>query len=210
MIVWMQITSGRGPAECGWVAAQLVQCIVRDAEERDIKVRLLEVVPGEASNVIKSAILALVGEDAAGFAKQYEGTIQWIGTSPFRPSHKRKNWFADVSCLVPPASSQWSESEIRFKRMRSSGPGGQHANKTETAIRAVHIPTGLHAVAQEERSQYLNRKLAITRLFERFKEQQEQEHLHSQKKRWNKHNQLERGNPVRVYEGEGFRLKWKE
>jgi peptide chain release factor len=112
-----------------------------------------------------------------------------------------------VNRLVPPPSTQWSEKEIRFEKMRSSGPGGQHANKTETAIRATHLPSGLSAYAQEERSQYLNRKLAISRLLERLEEQQEKEHLQSQQKRWNQHNQLERGNPVRIYVGENFKSK---
>jgi len=207
MITWMQITSGRGPAECCWVVTQLVQCITRDAERNNIKVRLLETVPHEKPNTLRSALLALEGDSVSDFSSQYNGTVQWIGTSLFRPRHKRKNWFVGVSCLVPPASTQWAEKEIRFEKMRSSGPGGQHANKTETAIRATHLPSGLSAYAQEERSQYLNRKLAISRLFERLEEQQEKEHLQSKKKRWNRHNQLERGNPARIYEGENFKLK---
>ncbi len=207
MITWIQITSGRGPTECGWVVAKLVQSIIRDAERKNIKVRLLEAVSHEKPKALKSALLALEGDSASDFSSQYNGTIQWIGTSPFRPRHKRKNWFVGVNRLVPPALTQWSEKEIRFEKMRSSGPGGQHANKTETAIRATHLPSGLSAYAQEERSQYLNRKLAISRLLERMEEQQEKEHLQSQKKRWNQHNQLERGNPVRIYEGKNFKRK---
>ena len=69
-----------------------------------------------------------------------------------------------VSALLPLEVPHWSDNEFKIEKMRASGPGGQHVNKTETAVRITHMPTGITAVAQEERSQHLNRKLAMSRL----------------------------------------------
>lgn len=208
MIWWLQVTSGRGPEECCWVVAQVVQCIEVEAADKNLKTHILEAIPGEKPHTFKSALLALEGEDLAGFVREWVGTVQWIGQSHFRPHHKRKNWFVGVDTLNPPEPHLWSEKEIRFETMRASGPGGQHVNKTETAVRATHLPTGFSATAQEERSQYLNRKLALTRLVELIKQSENKSRLRDQQKRWSQHNALERGNPVRVYKGESFkRLK---
>ncbi len=207
MISWLQITSGRGPEECCWVVARLSECIAREAGKMKIKARRLEAVPGARPGTLKSALFALEGEQIPAFASQFEGTVQWIGKSMFRPGHKRKNWYAGVNVLSPPDVMSWSEKELRIEKMRSSGPGGQHANKTETAIRVTHIPTGVSAFAQEERSQHLNRTLALSRLHESLKQKEREAVMRAQNDRWSRHNRLERGNPVRIYEGKNFQLK---
>lgn len=209
MICWLQVTSGRGPEECCWVVTRLTECIIHEAEKRNLKARILEMIPGPKPHTHKSALLALEGEALSEFLREWRGTVQWIGRSRFRPHHKRKNWFVGVDILNPPKPGLWSEADIRIETMRASGPGGQHVNKTETAIRATHLPTGLSAVAQEERSQRLNRKLALTRLAELIALEKARVKLRNQQKRWSQHNRLERGNPVRVYEGEDFILKMK-
>ncbi len=207
MIRWLQVTSGRGPAECCWVVTRVVRAVLEEAESQHLNARTIEAIPGEKPNTHKSALLALEGEKGADFIRQWRGTIQWIGRSPFRPHHKRKNWFVGVDSLNPPEPHLWSETDIRVETMRSSGPGGQHLNKTESGVRVTHLPTGFSATAQEERSQHLNRKLALARLAERFRQEEDRSKLMKQHERWSQHNRLERGNPVRVYEGEAFKLK---
>ncbi len=207
MISWLQITSGRGPDECCRVVARLAETISGDARKRGIIIRTLEAVPGNKPDTLKSILFALEGKNAYSFARQFEGTVQWIGKSMFRPRHKRRNWFVGVNILSPPDIMQWSENEFRTEKMRSSGPGGQHANKTETAVRITHVPTGLSAVAQEERSQHLNRKLAMSRVSQLLKTKEKDRANKARDDRWDRHNKLERGNPVRVYEGNNFRLK---
>lgn len=207
LICWLQITSGRGPDECCWVAARVVEAMVKDAAANGYTMTILEAIPGSKPDLFKSALLSLEGPDLAVFLAQWEGTVQWIGKSHFRPAHKRKNWFIGVASYKSPEEIDYNSSEFRFESMRSSGPGGQHTNKTESAVRVTHVPTGINAVAQEERSQHMNRKLALSRLHEKLDRQRQNAELQLQQERWDDHNSLERGNPVRVYEGSSFKLK---
>ncbi|MEZ4526238.1 MAG: peptide chain release factor H [Desulfobacterales bacterium] len=207
MRAWLQITSGRGPEECCLAVAHVLRRLAEEAEKKGIRICVLEQIPSEKPGCLRSALLAAEGENLSDFFQQWEGTVQWIAKSRFRPHHQRKNWFVGVKSLSPPEDVKWSEKEIRTERMRASGPGGQHVNKTETAVRVTHIPTGLSAFAQEERSQHLNRKLALSRLAELLENEAEKAKHRHERKRWNQHNRLERGNPVRVYEGGDFRLR---
>lgn len=207
MIQWLQITSGRGPEECCWVVAQLLRRTLDEAAESGLKTHLLEAVPGDRAGTLRSALIAVDGNGASDFASEREGAVQWIGTSLFRPHHKRRNWYAGVESIACPDHPAWSERDIKIETMRSSGQGGQHVNKTESAVRATHLPTRLSAVAREERSQMLNRRLALARLARMLEEESERAADQAQKERWGVHNSLERGNPVRIYEGADFRLK---
>ena len=207
MISWLQITSGRGPDECCWVVARVVEAITKDASANGYASNVLEVVSGSKPDLFKSALLSIEGEDLTDFLSQWEGTIQWIGKSQFCPKHKRKNWFVGVASYQAPEEVDYNSSEFRFESMRSSGPGGQHTNKTESAVRVTHVPTGINAIAQEERSQHMNRKLALSRLYEKLQQQKDDTERQLQQERWDEHNSLERGNPVRVYEGGKFKLK---
>ncbi|QTA85794.1 peptide chain release factor H [Desulfonema magnum] len=208
MICWLQITSGRGPEECCRVVAQVAEKIVSEAKQRAYKPHILETIPGIRQHTLRSALIAIEGEnEITKFISEWEGTIQWIGRSVFRPKHKRKNWFVGVTSLQPTEDALFHKKDFKIERMRASGPGGQHVNKTETAVRVTHIQTGISAVAQEERSQHFNRKLALTRVCRRLEQEVEVTALKTQQERWQCHNSLERGNPVRVYEGRNFKLK---
>jgi peptide chain release factor len=186
---------------------KLSRHIIEEAKSKGINTRIIDMVPGIKTKTFKSVLIAIESEDSSTFIKSFEGTIQWIGKSMFRPNHKRKNWFVGVSAFVPPETPHWLENEFEIKTMRASGPGGQHVNKTETAVRITHLPTGIQAIAQEERSQHLNRKLAMSRLHRLLLKKEYEIISESQSNRWNHHNRLERGNPVRVFEGHKFRLK---
>ena len=207
MNCWLQVTSGRGPDECCWVAARVVEEIVKDASAKGLTAKVLEAVSGSRLDLFQSALISIEGKNLQDFILQWQGTIQWIGRSSFRPHHKRKNWFVGVNSYQALEETHYNSSEFKFESMRSSGPGGQHVNKTESAVRVTHVPSGISVVAREERSQHLNRKLALSRLCEKLQQQKTDAASKLQQERWDSHNELERGNPVRVYEGSSFKLK---
>ncbi len=203
----MQITSGRGPAECCMVVYNILDIVEKEAESYKIDVTRVALIEGANKKTLKSALLLLNGDKLDSFRKRWEGPVKWIGESIFRPKHRRKNWFIGISFVVPDEEFNWSEKEFRFDTMRSSGPGGQHANKTSSCVRVVHIPSGIMAVATEERSQHLNKKLAKARIACLLKEKNDKSKERSEKDRWDNHNILERGNPVRVFKGLNFKEK---
>lgn len=209
MICWVQITAGRGPEECCWVVSRLTRYFIDDAGRHGFEAKVLDVVPGSGSNTIHSALIAVEGPDGVTeYVKSWQGTVQWIGQSMFRPRHKRKNWFVSVRVLDKSKKcEELDEGNIRIERMRSSGPGGQHVNKTETAVRVTHVPTGLSTISREERSQHLNKVLAIARLQELLSQKIQEEEMIFQKERWRRHNEVERGNATRVFTGRNFKLK---
>lgn len=198
--IFLQITSGRGPVECARVVALVLEMILKEAREGGLLAEVLDREPGpqEFGGTLFSASLKLEGEAAGNFASQWIGTVQWIGKSPYRKMHKRKNWFIGVQQIHIPDEVLMDAGNIRYETLRASGPGGQHVNKTESAVRAIHIPSGLSAMASDERSQAQNKKLAKERLFLKIAEWKNEENRRIIRENWDQHNSLERGNPVKV------------
>jgi peptide chain release factor len=195
----MQITSGKGPAECERVVAQLLRKIRKAAEREQLSVKIIELVPGKPDDTLLSALIRIRGEGVASFCKTWEGTVQWIAQSPFRKNHKRKNWFAGITVHDVSAFPEWNEKEVAYQTMRASGPGGQHVNKTESAVRATHVPTGISVTASEERSQMMNKKAATERLKNKLISRHVEESNKQAKSQWMEHHSLERGNAERVF-----------
>ena len=103
---------------------------------------------------------------------------------------------------MPPTDARFDPQDVRFETMRASGPGGQHVNRTESAVRVTHVPTGLQAGASEERSQHRNKRLAPARVSRRLEDLNDQRRSEAERSRWRAHQALERGNPVRVFREE--------
>jgi peptide chain release factor len=200
----MHLSSGQGPEECRWVIGQLARVFFKEAATAGLGAELLEPAAGRPA----SLLLRFTGEGAGQFARQREGTILWVGASPFRPNHKRRSWFVGAA-LVPPIDeiAEFRPEDIIYQAMRASGPGGQHVNKTDSAVRATHRPTGLITTAQDQRSQHANRKLARIKLALMLIERRDDEARNARKEEWGRNRQLERGNPVKTYLGLGFQLK---
>lgn len=202
--VILHVTAGKGPQECRWVVAGLARAFAREAKAVGLECEVLD----GAEERPASILLRLAGEAASAFAAKRIGTNQWIGNSPFRPTHKRRNWFVGVSLAPKPDEMiDLREEDIDYQAMRASGPGGQHVNKTDSAVRATHRPTGLVATAQEQRSQHANRKLARLKLAIMLEEWHGQAQDDARRSQWQVHQELERGNAVRIYAGERFQLR---
>ena len=190
----MQISSGQGPAECGLAVGLFYRQLQK--EGRDI--RLIQSVRAKGGKGY-SSILFETEEDM----RELEGSVLWICRSPFRPKHRRKNWFIDVSVLEQLPDTQ-GDMKLRFETFRSKGKGGQHVNKVETGVRVIHVPTGISVVSTEARSQHMNKKLAMNRLCDILADMELENRQREKELAWLEHTRLERGNPVRIYEGMQF------
>lgn len=207
----IQLSSGQGPAECELAVKKLYDSLKR--EFPDIKM----ISSHEAKRTEGcTSILFQTEQDLSGL----EGSIQWICRSPYRPNHKRKNWFVDVSVIseaenirkvtsMPCCGEKevYKENEIRFERFYCGGKGGQNVNKVETGVRLIHIPTGITVTSTSERSQYANKKDALSKLNVILGQMELEEKKKQTNSAWQEHTKIVRGNPVRVYEGVDFKRK---
>lgn len=181
----VQISSGQGPAECELAVAMLYEELRREAGD----VRLIGCTPGKKPGCMSSVVFETDRD-----LRELEGSVQWICKSPYRPGHRRKNWYVDVSILdqVPRISE---ERMVRFETFRSGGKGGQHVNKVETGVRAIHIPTGTAVVSTQARSQHMNKQIAMDRLCSILAEMNAINQQKEKSLAWMEHARLERGIP---------------
>ncbi|MDH1007776.1 peptide chain release factor H [Pseudomonas nicosulfuronedens] len=201
-MILLQLTAAQGPDECALAVAKALQRLLREAEASGVEARTIEEEAGPRRGTLLSVLLALDGDSAATLAEEWSGTLQWVCASPYRPNHGRKNWyFGGARFNAPPASL---EGEVRFETLRSSGPGGQHVNTTDSAVRATHVASGLSVKVQSERSQHANKRLALLLIARKLEERAEQASSELRAERRLVHHHLQRGNPRRVFRGERF------
>ncbi len=218
-MIWLQISANTGPQECCLAVLKALGQLQKEAREAKVEVALLEQVDGPVGGTLRSVLLGLsdlaadavvagggtepATSAAAQLAARWCGSLLWICESPYRPGHKRKNWFLGGAIFSPAASLP--ESEIRFEATRASGPGGQHVNKTDSAVRATHIASGLSVKVQSERSQHANKKLAAALLASKLAAIEQALAGQNKAERRMQHHQTERGNAVRVFVGREFK-----
>ena len=200
---YIQITSGRGPVECCRVVVLVMNKIIEQAKSLGYEVEVVEHEDGPNDGCMFSATLAIESEHAISLKDEWEGSVLWVAQkNPFRPWHRRKNWFVGVYFFKPLQTGTISERDITYETLRSSGPGGQNVNKVESAVRAIHVPTGITVLASDERLQIQNKRLARERLLMKLSAIDEDRRLHHNHEVWMNHNSLERGNPVQKFRGD--------
>lgn len=202
-MVLLQLSAGQGPAECCRAVAGILGRLLESAAAGGIRASVLETEAGPGANTWHSVLVSLEGPAAAAFAQAWAGSAQWICASPYQPGHARKNWFIGIAvCDLP---EQLPEAGIRFEACRASGPGGQHVNKTESAIRATHIATGISVRVESERSQHANKRLALVLLAHKLTEHAERLAAGQRAARRQLHHEVARGNAARVFVGPQFK-----
>jgi peptide chain release factor 2 len=173
----VSISAGAGGTDAQDWAEMLLRMYLRWADHRGYQAELVEASPGEEAG-LKSATFTVKGENAYGVTKAERGVHRLVRLSPFDSAHRRHTAFAQVvvAPLLPDSEAvEIDESELRIDTYRASGAGGQHVNKTDSAVRITHLPTGIVVQCQNERSQTSNKATALRILTSRLAELREEE-----------------------------------
>ena len=199
--VLLAIHAGAGGTESQDWASMLLRMYLRWAERKNYKSEVLETSPGEEAG-IKSALVEVKGKFAYGYLKAERGVHRLVRLSPFDADHARHTSFVLVE-VMPEAETDVevdiNSDDLRIDTFKSSGPGGQHMQKTSSAVRITHLPTGIVVSCQNERSQHQNKETALRILRSRLLEFELKKEAEEQAKLKGEYITAEWGNQIRSY-----------
>jgi peptide chain release factor 2 len=197
----LSIHAGAGGTESQDWAQMLMRMYLRWAERRGYKAEVLDVSPGEEAG-IKSAVIDVSGDYATGYLKSEHGVHRLVRLSPFDADHARHTSFVLVE-VMPEAEAdvdvKIAPEDLKIDTFRSSGPGGQHMQKTSSAVRLTHLPTGITVSCQSERSQHQNKEIAMKIMLSRLLEVELEKRAAERAKIKGKRIEAGWGNQIRSY-----------
>lgn len=194
---YIQLTAGRGPVECARAVTLVARELLKDFPDA-------ELVGSEPHNTEPDCYMSMLflAESDEVKEREWSGSVQWRATSNrYRSGYPRKNWFVGVEFINLVELPEVSDKDIVYETMRSGGNGGQNVNKVETAVRAIHIPTGISVRCSDERSQPQNKNRARERLLLKLFHRNKEAEALAKIEKWSKHDSLVRGNPVKAFSG---------
>lgn len=198
----LTIHAGAGGKEAQDWTLMLSEMYIRWAEKHKFKVKEISSTAGEDSTVLKNITLLISGKNAYGYLKHEVGVHRLVRISPFDAARRRHTSFAAVE-VAPEIDKDTTidirPEDLRIDTYRSGGAGGQHVNKTESAIRITHIPTGIVVSCQTERSQHQNKDYAMKMLYSRLIAIKEQEHIDELSSITPERLSIEWGSQIRSY-----------
>ncbi len=198
---YVSLHAGAGGTEsCDW-ASMLMRMFQRYATRRGFEIEILDIQPGDEAG-IKNATFAVKGLYAYGIMKCERGVHRLVRISPFDANKRRHTSFASldvVAELTDDINIEVAERDLRVDTYRSSGAGGQHVNKTDSAIRLTHLPTGVVVSCQAERSQHANRNKAMKMLQARLYELEQDKHRREMERFYGQKGEIAWGSQIRSY-----------
>lgn len=200
------ITAGRGPVECGIAVKGIQQKFRAYMNAQNITPRIAHQKLGSIGNAMDTIVFEIDNSDLKR-VEPWIGTLKWECKSPIRRFHKRKNWFIKCEKITIPESAKLMEKDVVLQTFRASGPGGQHRNKVETAVRLSHKQTGIIVTASDGKSQHQNRKKAWEKLRSKMKDMKEMAMQQQNLDQWTEQIEVERGNPSLIFVGLKFKYK---